>query len=558
MSTSTSPVDIRADHLEIVQDILCTHLPAGFEVWVFGSRANWTTKDSSDLDLAVEGAASLDHGVMVGLEIAFEESDLPYTVDVVDLNTVSLTFRQIVEGQKVPLPPSAGDILNKRYDNKDWISCTLADVCEEINYGLTASGSDDSSGPKFLRITDIVSGQLDWNTVPHVQADEPTTMKYMLSDGDIVIARTGASTGSSIYVKNPPYAVFASYLVRLKVKPEFDPRFVSYYLKCGEFWQFIRGVLGDKSAQPNASASTMTAAPFSAPRDLEEQRAIAHILGTLDDKIELNRRMNRTLEEMARAIFQDWFVDFGPTRAKLEGREPYLPPDLWSLFPDRLVDSELGEIPEGWEVRAFGQLLSDVIGGDWGKETPDPTNTEPVSIIRGTDIPNLRNGGVGSVPLRYTTKKKVERRILHHGDIVIEVSGGSPTQPTGRSMLVTRDILERFPTTVVCASFCRRFRPRGWADGLLAAQHLDYANSIGKMWDYQLQSTGISNFQTKRFLGEEQIIWPGDAMAGEFANAIDPIVKHATRNESRTLTAQRDALLPKLVLGEIKMDRIYG
>ena len=85
-------------------------------------------------------------------------------------------------------------------------------------------------------------------------------------------------------------------------------------------------------------------------------------------------------------------------------------------------------------------MLSDVIGGDWGKETPDPTNTEPVSIIRGTDIPNLRNGGVGSVPLRYTTKKKVERRILHHGDIVIEVSGGSPTQPTGRSMVVSPEI----------------------------------------------------------------------------------------------------------------------
>ena len=81
---------------------------------------------------------------------------------------------------------------------------------------------------------------------------------------------------------------------------------------------------------------------------LPEQRAIAHILGTLDDKIELNRRMNQTLEEMARAIFQDWFVEFGPVRAKLEGREPYLPPELWDLFPDRLVDSELGEIPEGW------------------------------------------------------------------------------------------------------------------------------------------------------------------------------------------------------------------
>ena len=89
---------------------------------------------------------------------------------------------------------------------------------------------------------------------------------------------------------------------------------------------------------------------------LPEQRAIAHILGSLDDKIELNRRMNQTLEEMARAIFQDWFVDFGPVRAKLEGREPYLPPELWNLFPDQLVDSELGEIPEGWGVKALDEI----------------------------------------------------------------------------------------------------------------------------------------------------------------------------------------------------------
>ena len=82
------------------------------------------------------------------------------------------------------------------------------------------------------------------------------------------------------------------------------------------------------------------------PRE-SEQRAIAHILGTLDDKIELNRRMNETLEEMARAVLKDWFVDFGPTRAKMEGRERYLPVEVWDLFPDRLVGSEVGEIPEG-------------------------------------------------------------------------------------------------------------------------------------------------------------------------------------------------------------------
>ena len=286
---------------------------------------------------------------------------------------------------------------------------------------------------------------------------------------------------------------------------------------------------------------------------LPDQRAIAHILGTLDDKIERNRRMNQTLEEMARAIFQDWFVDFGPVHAKLEGQEPYLPPELWDLFPDRLVDSALGSIPAGWETRAFGTLLDDVIGGDWGKETPDSSNTEQVSVIRGTDLPNLRGGGVGSVPFRFTTMTKADRRMLQDGDIVVEVSGGSPTQPTGRSMMVTKNLLDRFPGTAVCASFCRRLRPRGWIEGLLASQHLDFLNSAGKMWEYQRQSTGISNFETKRFLEEESIVWPSDCLAAQFANVIGPIVRNTTKNESMTLVTQRDALLPQLVSGELRI-----
>ena len=89
---------------------------------------------------------------------------------------------------------------------------------------------------------------------------------------------------------------------------------------------------------------------------LPEQRAIAHVLGTLDDKIELNRRMNETLEAMARALFKSWFVDFDPVRAKMEGRDTGLPQDIADLFPDRLVDSEMGEIPEGWEVEFLGDL----------------------------------------------------------------------------------------------------------------------------------------------------------------------------------------------------------
>jgi type I restriction enzyme S subunit len=199
----------------------------------------------------------------------------------------------------------------------EWIKCTLADACSSIDYGLTASASEERAGPKFLRITDIVTGNIDWNTVPHVAVDDSTAAKYRLREGDIVLARTGASTGASAYVKSPPLAVFASYLVRLQAKPEFDARYLAYYLRSADFWTFIRGVLGDKSAQPNASASTMTKAPLRAPKDKAEQRAIAHILGTLDDKIEVNRRMSQTLEATARALFESWFVRFDPVRRNM-------------------------------------------------------------------------------------------------------------------------------------------------------------------------------------------------------------------------------------------------
>ena len=97
---------------------------------------------------------------------------------------------------------------------------------------------------------------------------------------------------------------------------------------------------------------------------MPDQRAIAHILGSLDDKIELNRRMNRILEAMARAIFKSWFVDFDPVRAKAEGRPTGLPDGIAALFPDSFEDSELGEIPKGWRVLPLSEVVNIIGGGD--------------------------------------------------------------------------------------------------------------------------------------------------------------------------------------------------
>ena len=362
MNSWTSPVDIRPDHLAIVQEILRVHLPAGFKVWVFGSRANWTTKDSSDLDLAVEGPAKLDHKAMVGLEVAFEGSDLPYTVDVVDLKAGSSNFRQIVGDQRVLLT-AAGSGANV---HGEWREGTLGGAIEfKRGYDLPQRDRIPGSVPLVSS-----SGVTDFHAEAKVKGPGVVTGRY-------------GTLGEVFFIQEDFWPLNTALYVR-DFKGN-DPRFISYFLRSLDFSAY-----SDKAAVPGLNRNHLHEATVSYPTDIGQQRAIAHVLGTLDDKIELNRRMNRNLEEMARAIFQDWFVDFGPTRAKMEGLDPYLPPDLWDLFPDELVDSELGEIPEGWNFRAFGDLLNDVIGGDWGKEFSSPPNTKSVSIIRGTDIPGLR------------------------------------------------------------------------------------------------------------------------------------------------------------------------
>jgi type I restriction enzyme S subunit len=232
----------------------------------------------------------------------------------------------------------------------------VADVCSSIDYGYTAAATDGSQGPRFLRITDIVQPQLVWETVPHVEADRVTLAKYRLVAGDIVLARTGASTGSSAYIQDPPEAVFASYLVRLKIKPTFDARFVSYYLKSDLFWSYIRGVLGD----------------------IGEQRRISGILGALDDKIQLNRRISQTIESMARALFKSWFVDFDPVRAKAEGGDRGLPQPLADLFPDSFQDSELGAVPSGWPSELWATCATAL---PW--DPSDRTSQLTTSLARG-------------------------------------------------------------------------------------------------------------------------------------------------------------------------------
>ncbi|MEE8867545.1 MAG: restriction endonuclease subunit S [Acidipropionibacterium acidipropionici] len=188
---------------------------------------------------------------------------------------------------------------------------SLSECCTRIDYGFTQSSSSDEVGPHFLRITDIEPECIDWKSVPYCQASPEDERKYALNPGDIVIARTGASTGNSKWIASPNGSVFASYLVRLTSRPEINSRYLSYVLKSARWYHHVSSIAHSKSAQPNMSASAMGDFTFDV-HDPKEQQAIAEVLGALDDKIAANRKLVTTIDEFASAVYKQAATDEQP------------------------------------------------------------------------------------------------------------------------------------------------------------------------------------------------------------------------------------------------------
>ncbi len=185
----------------------------------------------------------------------------------------------------------------------------LKDVCSDINYGYTASADFSIKSPRFLRITDIQGGTIDWNKVPGCEITNEEKERCRLKNGDIVIARTGNSTGENAYIEGRTDAVFASFLIRFRPNTDLiEPEFLKYVLRDKRWFAFVKYIADSKSAQPGANATEMGRYSFVKPAP-STQKQIAKILGDLDRKIELNRRMNETLEQTGQALFKKYFID---------------------------------------------------------------------------------------------------------------------------------------------------------------------------------------------------------------------------------------------------------
>ncbi len=372
----------------------------------------------------------------------------------------------------------------------------------------------------------------------------PVPDDYALKPGQIVVTMTDLSKqsdtlGYAASIPNDSKVWLHNQRVGLLVlNPDSQtvPRFIQYLLRSHKYRAWIVGSATGttvKHTSPGRIESFVTRVP---PPD--EQQAIAHILGTLDDKIELNRRRNQTLEAMARALFQDWFVDFGPVRAKMEGREPYLPADLWQLFPDRLDDE--GK-PERWKTKPLSDLCTLGRGA----------SPRPISDYMNGEVPwvKIADATASNGPFLFETKERVT------------TAGAEKSVPVVPGDLILSNSATCGVPMFVELNGCIH-------DGWLYFKNLKL---ISKMYLFhvlvelaehlvQIADGSVQKNLNTKLVGQQSVLVPEPAIVESFdvrTNCWFATMRQNTL-ESRTLAQLRDSLLPKLISGELHIADAEG
>ena len=406
----------------------------------------------------------------------------------------------------------------------------------EIGDGYRAQNKElGGTGPIFLRAGHVSDSHIDLAGVEHFHEHLADKVRSKMSQsGDTMITTKGNSTGRTAFVSDrlPPFV----YWPHLSYWRSRDPEklcggFLRYWSRGVEFQSQLSGMKASTDMAPYLSLTDQRRLTITLPRPAE-QKAIAAVLGALDDKIELNRRMNATLEAMARALFQSWFVDFDPVRAKREGRQPTgLDAKAAALFPAGLEKTPLGQTPQGWEVRSLDKIADYLNGLALQKYPPGDGPTLPV-----IKIAQLRKGDTVGAD-RCNTDLPPEH-MIQDGDVLFSWSGSLEVELwCGGSGALNQHLFK-----VTSPEFPK------WFYYLWTLHHLEGFRAIAAD-----KATTMGHIQRGHLTAAKVLVPPPDllkAMTRIMAPVIELII--ANRTQSRTLATLRDALLPKLLSGELR------
>lgn len=432
----------------------------------------------------------------------------------------------------------------------DYESNRLADICNRKDGVQTGPfGSQLHQEDYVLEGTPIITVEhLDDNRILHSdvpcvsEKDCKRLCKYSLLKGDIVFSRVGSVDRRALVRDEENGWLFSGRCLRVRPNKEIiDPRYLSYFFGLPSFKEHIRAIAVG-ATMPSLNTKILSDVIIYYP-PLPEQRAIAHILGTLDDKIELNRQMNETLEAMARAIFKSWFVDFDPVRAKAEGRDTGLPEEIAELFPDSFEETEVGEVPKGWKY-CSAETVADVgIGKTPPRKESEWFSTNP-DDIRWASIRDMGESGTYILDTtEYLTSEAVDKfniRLVPNNTVLLsfKLTIGRVTLTDGE--ITTNEAIAHFK--------------------LYDEFHLsnEYLYLYLQKFDYtKLGSTSsIAQAVNSKTIKAMPILVPEESVITEFTGRFVSIFDKIKMNqrESRTLAELRDTLLPKLISGELRVN----
>jgi type I restriction enzyme S subunit len=414
------------------------------------------------------------------------------------------------------------------------VSELLADGKLVVGDGYRAKNSELSrTGLPFARAGNINNG-FQFADADHFPSDAVARVGNKVSQpGDVVFTSKGTVGRFAFVREDTPRFVYSPQLCfwRSLDQALIQSRFLYYWMHGGEFFAQFKGVAGQTDMAEYVSLTDQRRMHLTLP-SVSEQRAIAHILGTLDDKIELNRRMSKTLEAMARALFKSWFVDFDPVRAKAEGRDPGLPKPLADLFPDSFEDSELGEIPRGWELLGLDEIAHFLNG--LAMQTYPPTDRRSLPVIK---IAQLRAGH--TIGADRASADLPPEYVVQDGDILFSWSGSLECLFWAGGAGALNQHLFKVTSPRYPRWFCY----------LGIHQHLAEFRQIAAG-----KATTMGHIQ-RHHLSNARLPVPSLELLRAMDVVIQPIVESTWRRkvQSRTLATLRDTLLPKLISGELRV-----
>jgi len=349
--------------------------------------------------------------------------------------------------------------------------------------------------------------------------------KFLLKKGQVAITKdseTPDDIGVSTYIAEDFEDVVLGYHLALitPFKDKLNGQYLNYYFNTNHLQKYFENNTGGSGQRYSLSIDTIKETPIFLP-SLQIQTAIARVLSSLEEKIELNNKTNKELENLAKTIYEYWFVQNADKR---------------------------------WEMRKIVELIKNQKNGDWGKETKQGNYTEKVICIRGTDINSLTGNNELKAPERYILKKNNDK-FLADGDFVIEISGGSPTQSTGRIAYILDEMLKGFENPLICSNFCKAIT--------LENKNLFYyfiftwkqLYDNGLFFGYEGKTSGIKNFLFDNFVSFYKIAVPTIPILQKFNKTVSPIFSEIIerRKESAYLAQLRDFLLPLLMNGQVKV-----